>query len=107
MSRIALDGAFSLLLFAGSIYLWFAADDFQKFARYAGIDSDFWPKILLAVVAVIALVQFLQQFFTYLATREVRNFRTDAELSVVSWRKLGGAAVLILGYFVGLQTIGF
>ncbi|WP_164084950.1 tripartite tricarboxylate transporter TctB family protein [Pseudazoarcus pumilus] len=108
MSRIAIDGAFSLLLFAGSIYLWFAADDFQKFARYAGIDSDFWPKILLAVVAVIALVQLLQQFFTYLATREVRNVRTDdGEASVVNWRKLGGAAVLILGYFVGLQTIGF
>lgn len=108
MSRIAIDGAFSLLLFAGSVYLWFAADDFQKFARYAGIDSDFWPKILLAVVAFIALVQALQQFMTYFATREAHHARTDnAEPSIVNWTKLGGAAVLVVAYFVGLQTIGF
>lgn len=108
MNRIAIDGAFSLLLFAASVYLWFAADDFQKFARYAGIDSDFWPKILLAVVAFIALVQLVQQLLTYVATLDARRSRPSGDAaSVVNWSKLSGAAVLVVAYFVGLQTVGF
>jgi putative tricarboxylic transport membrane protein len=111
MIRIVADLALSLGFFAGSIYLWFAADTFQKFPRYQNIDSDFWPKILLVMIAILALAQAWQQLSTLMALRAARRRAGHVPevipASELNWRKLLAAAALVVLYFVGLQTVGF
>lgn len=106
MKKLFADTAFAVILFVGSVYLWSVADGFQRFPRYKGIDMDFWPKILLVVVALLALAQIAQNVLNIrsrLAAGKVREEGGEA----FNWAKLGASGALVVAYFIGLQTVGF
>lgn len=105
MKKLLADTAFAVVLLVGSAYLWFVADGFQRFPRYKGIDMDFWPKILLVIVAVLALALIWQNVVN-IRTRLAAG-KTGSTGEPLNWAKLGASALLVVAYFVGLQTVGF
>lgn len=110
MGKVLIDAVFSLFLMVGSLYLWFAADALPKLARYKGFDSDFWPKIVLAVIASIAFMLCYQALRTLIQARAESAARTepsDQEPAEFSHVKLIFTGVLIVLYYFGLQVLGF
>lgn len=107
-----LDTIFSIFLLIGSIYLWFMADAFPKLARYKGIDSDFWPKMILVVIGVIAFILCSQNLIAF-CQLWMRSGRKETGQGYTSQKATFDRQkfVLITGlvalYFIGLQTIGF
>jgi hypothetical protein len=106
------DIAFSLLLCTGSIYLWFVADTFPRFAKYRYVDSNFWPKILLALTCALSLGLLIQNLFAlrkYMAqnTGRDKSDPTPGRPGEVDWRMFILMSLLCLAYFAGLQILGF
>ena len=105
MKKLLADTAFALVLLVGAVYLWFVADGFQRFPRYKGIDMDFWPKILLAIVALLAIALVWQNVMSIRARLAAGTSEVAGE--PFNWVKLGASALLVVAYFVALQTAGF
>ncbi len=60
MIRRASDSAFMAFVMLASIYLWLEADTFPTFPRMGPVDSDFWPKIVFGLLAVLAGLYLVQ-----------------------------------------------
>jgi len=102
---------FAAVVMAASIYLWFVADSFPPFERYGDVDSDFWPKIILVVIGLVAaviLVSSIRQLRLYL---ETRSGRTRSPNSPGVARFLMGKNVILvaltLSYLYAFQLLGF
>jgi putative tricarboxylic transport membrane protein len=105
MKKLFADTAFAMALLVGATYLWFVADGFQRFPRYKGIDMDFWPKILFAIIVVLAVALIWQNIANIRARLAAGKTETAGE--PFNWAKLGASALLVVAYFIGLQTVGF
>jgi putative tricarboxylic transport membrane protein len=97
MKKLFADTAFAMALLVGATYLWFVADGFQRFPRYKGIDMDFWPKILFAIIVVLAVALIWQNIANIRARLAAGKTETAGE--PFNWAKLGASALL--------QTVGF
>lgn len=112
MVKLIADIIVSGGMVAGAVYLWFVADAFPVFEKYKNIDSDFWPKILLVLVVILAGGVFVQAVSRFLLHRrrnpEVRAAEVREKTpSNVDWKRFTVMAALCVGYFWGLQTLGF
>lgn len=109
VARHIVDIFVSVLLLAGSAYLWFVADSFPRFARYEGIDSDFWPKALMVLIGILALVLVWQNVnnLRLFMVQQANSGRAGAGDSDVNWGKLLFAAALTILYVVVLRYLGF
>jgi putative tricarboxylic transport membrane protein len=113
VAKLVADIVFALALLLGSIYLWFVADAFPRFARYQYVDSDFWPKALLVLIGLLAigvLYQSIQRLMLY--RRQIQLGITGGPLaptavSTFSWYRFAFAAALTILYFLGLRYLGF
>jgi hypothetical protein len=106
MSKRALDFAFAALLCAGCIYLWFVADGFRGSPRYAQIDTDFWPKIVTGLAAVLTAIIAAQNALGWWRERQAAGGARVA----LDWRRIGRMAAmgaLVVAYFVLFDRIGF
>jgi hypothetical protein len=106
MSKRALDLAFAALLCAGCAYLWAVADGFRGSPRYAQIDTDFWPKIVTGLAAILTAIIAVQNALAWRRERRAGvGGRTDLD-----WTRIGRMAamgVLVVLYFVAFDRIGF
>src|SRR5690625_5173415 len=107
MARHLADIFFAVLLLLGSLYLWLAADAFPRFARYEGIDSDFWPKVLMVMIAMLSAILLYQNVQKLRLYRKVRAPNRISEEGDLDWRKLIFAAALTIIYVVSLRYLGF
>jgi hypothetical protein len=106
MSKRALDFAFAALLCASCIFLWFVADGFRGSPRYSQIDTDFWPKIVTGLAAVLTGIVAVQNGVGWL--RERRGGAGD--LMAFDGRRLGRMAAmgaLVVAYFIAFDRVGF
>lgn len=106
MSRRVIDLAFASTLCLASIYLWIVADGFPGSPRYAQIDTDFWPKIVMGLMAVLTGIIALQNAASLLRERGMGA----ADLIALDWRAIGRMAAmagLVVAYFLAFGRIGF
>ena len=106
MSKRAVDFVFALTLCVASVFLWFVADGFPGSPRYAQIDTDFWPKIVTGLMAVLTAIIALQNGVSLLRERD----GGVADRLNLDWRGIGRMAAmgaLVLAYFFAFGQVGF
>jgi hypothetical protein len=106
MSKRALDFAFAAVLCGACIYLWFIADSFRGSPRYAQIDTDFWPKIVTGLAAVLTAIIATQNGIGWLRERG----GVGGDRFYLDWWRIARMAAmggLVLVYFVAFNQIGF
>ncbi|ETX28994.1 tripartite tricarboxylate transporter TctB family protein [Roseivivax isoporae] len=106
MSRRILDAVFSGALFALSIWFWLIANAFPTSPRYALIDTDFWPKIIFGLMALITGLITVQNVRTLLRERAAAG----SDAPGPDWAAIGRMAamgLLVVAYFVAFGRIGF
>jgi len=102
---------FAAVVMVAAIYLWFVADSFPPFERYGDVDSDFWPKIILVVIGLVAaviLVSSVRQLRLYLGTRS-GGTRSPKSPGVTGFL-MGKNVILValtLSYLYAFQLLGF
>ena len=107
MSKHALDFAFAMLLCVACIFLWFVADGFRGSPRYAQIDTDFWPKIVTGMTAVLTGIIAAQNALAWWQDR--RQTRAGGTVAL-DWSRIGRMAAmggLVVLYFLVFDRVGF
>lgn len=117
MAKHVIDIIFSAVLFIGAITLWLVADGFPQFERYQNVDSDFWPKALMVLIAVLAsilLIQSIQALRLHRLRQSLAGLEGaegaspgEGPKDEVGLKRLAFAAVLTIGYVVALRYTGF
>jgi hypothetical protein len=105
LSRL-IDAVAAVGILAASIWLWIVADGFPEMRRYEGVDTDFWPKIVFATIAVLSAILLAQKLRALFAGGEGASWSghgIDRGMVI----RLGLTAGLILGYYIALQVVGF
>ncbi|WP_349367712.1 tripartite tricarboxylate transporter TctB family protein [Salinarimonas sp.] len=110
MARRLTDLTFSVLVFGGSIWFWLMADGFPRSPRYAGIDTDFWPKIVFAALTIVSGLLVVRTVLDLRATaggsRAGPASSKEAQPRSTAWRVVAMGA-LILGYYLAFRYTGF
>ena len=103
--------AFGAFMLTASIYLWLVADAFPVFEKYRDVDSDFWPKILMTMIGIFSVVVIYQSVTALkvdLAGQAAGVRSREHTPSIrVDWKRFATMGILCVGYFYGLQTLGF
>jgi putative tricarboxylic transport membrane protein len=102
---------FGVFLLIVSIYMWFVADALPVFEKYQEVDSDFWPKILMTMIGLFS-VGVISQSMTALRAEMKTPLSgspqaEDDSAVRVNWTRFAVMGGLCIGYFYGLQTVGF
>lgn len=112
MAKRIVDLLFTVVILAGSVYLWRVADRFPVFAKYKNVDSDFWPKIILVTMGVLSLLILYENIVALrLGHRLKREALSGAEpddaVSTVNWKKMVSMVLLCIAFYWGLGIVGF
>lgn len=103
--------AFGFFMLIASIYLWFVANAFPVFEKYQEVDSDFWPKILMAMIGVFSIGVIYQSIMALKADLAEKKVKVCADEgnppSQVNWKRFFIMAMICVSYFYGLQKLGF
>ncbi len=118
-----IDLAFAAVLFGGAVWFWFVADGFPTSPRFAQIDTDFWPKIVFATLALVAGVHLARLGLELARTMGRERPRDPAPPDSSGGDGEGGPArvfglapgavragamaAAIFAYYLGFQTVGF
>jgi hypothetical protein len=113
MLKRIVDLLFTVMVLAGSIYLWRIADLFPVFAKYKNVDSDFWPKIILVTMGILSAL-ILYENIAALRLQSWKKLETSSgseqkapPASNVNRRKMALMGVLCIAYYWGLSISGF
>lgn len=107
MFRRLLDTIFSAGLFLAAIWFWIIANEFPNSPRYAQIDTDFWPKIIFGVMALLTGCITVQNIMK-LMRRSASDF--DEPAAVTDWGtilRMSAMGLLVFVYFIAFGRIGF
>lgn len=107
MFRRLLDTIFSGALFLTSIWFWIIAHGFPNSPRYAQIDTDFWPKIIFGMMALLTGCITVNNLMQILRKRASRD---DHETLVSDWgaiARMSAMGLLVLVYFIAFGRVGF
>ena len=112
MLKQVIDLFFSIMVLVGSLYLWRVADHFPAFEKYKNIDSDFWPKIILATMGILAALILYQNIRgLHLQVRKKQKpppeNETVATTAGVNKKKMLLMGGLCIAYYWGLNLTGF
>jgi len=107
MSKRTLDFGFATLLCIGCIYLWFVADSFRGSPRYAEIDTDFWPKIVTGLAAILTATIAVQNALEWLRERREAARGERMEFDRARLGRMAAMGALILAYFIAFDRLGF
>lgn len=109
MLKAIFDALFSISLLSGSIYLWFVADAFPRFQKYRNVDSEFWPKILLIAIIILAVCLLFQNIAALKRQirKKVQNSGVVEKKEDINWKMFFAMSLICLMYFWGLQLMGF
>lgn len=111
MAKNVIDTIVSAIFFIGSIFLWFVADNFPVFEKYKEVDSDMWPKLVLGVIAFLALIILIQNVQSLLKCRKEHRPAEEQCGSREESRQVAKRIIIIsllaIAYFFGLRYMGF
>jgi len=107
MSKRALDVAFAALLCAACIYLWFVADTFRGSPRYAQVDTDFWPKIVTGLAAVLTGIIAVQNALGWWRERRAATGGDRLDFDLVRLGRMIAMGALVVVYFIAFDRVGF
>lgn len=103
--------AFAFFMLIASVYLWFVADAFPVFEKYRDVDSDFWPKILMTMIGLFSVGVIYQSIMAFKADLTNKKMQITPEKChhpiQVDWKRFSIMALICMGYFYGLQNLGF
>lgn len=107
MYRRLLDTIFSAGLCLGAIWFWIIAEGFPDSTRYAQIDTDYWPKIIYGVLALLAAGITVSN----IAGMVRRHASEDAGgASGTDWGaifRMAAFGAMVLVYYFGFGSVGF
>ena len=113
MLKQIVDLLFTLTVLIGSIGLWRVADLFPTFEKYKNVDSDFWPKIILVTMGLLAAVILFENIsairLQVKKKREVSVESTDdvTEPAAINRKKMFLMGLLYISYYWGQSLCGF
>jgi putative tricarboxylic transport membrane protein len=112
MAKRVLDLLFTVMVLVGSIYLWGVADLFPVFAKYKNVDSGFWPKIILVMMAILSVLILYENIAALrVGFREKREASSgcapEDPATTVNWKKIVLMGALCIAYCGGLSIFGF
>ena len=107
MLRRALDSAFMLGILGASVFLWLEADRFPRFPRMRFADSDFWPKIVFTLLAVLCAIYLVRTLLLSPFWREAAAVPREGLPPQDMVLRFVGIAGLTVVYFLALQRLGF
>ncbi len=112
MLKQIVDLIFTLMVLIGSIFLWRVADLFPSFEKYKNVDSDFWPKIILATMGVLAVMILFENIsaLRLQAKRKVKapsGIQDDTTAPAVDRKKMALMGLICIAYYWGLSLCGF
>lgn len=91
-------------LIGGAVYLWHVASHFRGgVGRYEVLGPSFFPKLLLAALVLVCLLQLGGELARMLRARQ----RVAGEAAAVYWRDLALALGITVAYTASLGTLGF
>lgn len=96
---------FLICLLIGVFVFWQAAGNMQPSPRYAQVDADLWPRIVLVCLAITTSLMVIQN----LAAAVESEAATDRAVGegAAYYTRLSLIAGLILLYYFGLKYVGF
>lgn len=113
MGKRIVDLLFTAAVFVGTVYLWRVADRFPIFPKYKNVDSNFWPKIILASMGVLCILILAENITAIRRKRgetagvaSVCGERGTAP-AAVDWWKMILMGALCVAYYWGLSIVGF
>lgn len=107
MSKHALDFAFAALLCTGCILLWFVADGFRGSPRYAQIDTDFWPKIVTGLMAILTGVIAVQNARAWWQDHKDNHVGEIMEFDWARICRMAAMGGLVVLYVIAFDRVGF
>ena len=109
MIKNIVDTVVAGLILLGSICLWLVADNFPTFEKYKNVDSDFWPKVVLLVIAAASIPVFYQSVRKLLANRNLHKEQTKEPIpqEEVDVKRIIIMATISITYLLIFRTIGF
>lgn len=91
-------------LVGGALYLWHVAGDFRGgVGRYEVLGPSFFPKLLLAALVIVCLLQLGGELIRVVRTRRM----TANGATVIHWGDLALALGITIAYVASLKTLGF
>lgn len=104
-----MDAIVAGILFLGSVYLWFVANQFPSFEKYANVDSDFWPKTVLVIIALASLPVLYQSTRALLSSRNSNEGQAVADIpkEKLNVKRIILMAIVTITYLLGFRIIGF
>lgn len=91
-------------LVGGALYLWHVAGHFRGgVGRYEVLGPAFFPKLLLAALVIVCLLQLGGELIRVVRTRRM----TANGATVIHWGDLALALGITIAYVASLKTLGF
>ena len=91
-------------LAGGALYLWHVAGHFRGgVGRYEVLGPAFFPKLLLAALVIVCLLQLGGELIRVARTRRV----TANGATIIHWGDLALALGITIAYVASLKTLGF
>ncbi len=113
MGKAIVNLAVAGFFFLGSIWLWYIADGFPTSPRYSQIDTDYWPKLVFALMALTTGGQVVSSALSLRAELKAWNAGLAPDTGMPSaqsmfiFLRVIAMAVLIMAYYFGFQYLGF
>ncbi|MDN5344864.1 MAG: putative tricarboxylic transport rane protein [Clostridia bacterium] len=101
------DLVMSLGILAIALALYLATLTFPDFPQYRAVDSDFWPKIVLAVLIFLAIMLVIESIRKQRQLQAASQSEEKQPEHAGLVRMLTAAALLLAYIFIGLQYVGF
>lgn len=91
-------------LVGGALYLWHVAGHFRGgVGRYEVLGPAFFPKLLLAALVIVCLLQLGGELIRLVRTRRM----TANGATIIHWGDLALALGITIAYVASLKTLGF
>ncbi len=109
MVKNVMEVIVATVMFLGSIFLWFVADQFPSFEKYANVDSDFWPKTVLVVIALTSLPILYQSIRKLISVKNSPEIQLEENIpkEKVNVKRIILMASVTIAYLLGFRIIGF
>ncbi len=98
---------FNLLLFSISIFLFYVAGTFRKFATYAKVGPEFWPRGILFLMIVLSGIVLAKQIAGFLKSRKAQTSEKSITQTESDPYRLFLVIVVSFGYAFCMGILGF